>query len=75
MQFNPLVPELEVLDFQKSIAFYTQVLGFTIEYQRKEEFDFSTKGTLRIYNITKAYMKSCYCVARRSCYASENSIL
>ncbi len=37
MQFNPLVPELEVLDFPKSFAFYTQVLGFTVEYQREED--------------------------------------
>jgi lactoylglutathione lyase len=34
MKFNSFVPELYVLDFQKSINFYTQVLGFTIEYQR-----------------------------------------
>lgn len=35
MQFNPLVPELYVLDFQKSLIFYTQILGFTVEYQRE----------------------------------------
>lgn len=35
MQFNPLVPELYVIDFQKSLNFYTQILGFSIEYQRE----------------------------------------
>src|SRR3990167_11149962 len=36
MQFNSLVPELYVLDFQKSLNFYVSILGFAIEYQRKE---------------------------------------
>lgn len=35
MQFNPLVPEFYVLDFQKSLSFYTQILEFTLEYQRE----------------------------------------
>ena len=35
MKFNSLVPELYVLDFQKSIIFYTAILEFTIEYQRE----------------------------------------
>lgn len=35
MKFNALVPELYVLDFQKSLSFYTQILGFTLEYQRE----------------------------------------
>lgn len=34
MNFNPLVPELYVMNFQKSIDFYTSTLGFKIEYQR-----------------------------------------
>lgn len=34
MKFNALVPELYVLDFQKSLNFYTTILGFKIEYQR-----------------------------------------
>ena len=37
MKFNPLVPEFQVLDFQKSLAFYTEVLGFKVEYQREED--------------------------------------
>jgi len=36
MQFNSLVPEFYVVDFQKSIHFYTQIVGFKIEYQRAE---------------------------------------
>lgn len=36
MKFNSLVPELYVLDFQKSLNFYTNLLGFKIEYQRAE---------------------------------------
>jgi len=37
MKFNQLTPELSVTDFQKSLGFYTQILGFSIEYQRAEE--------------------------------------
>ena len=33
----PLVPELYVSDVQKSLAFYVDVLGFAIEWQRPEE--------------------------------------
>ncbi len=35
MKFNPLIPELYVLNFQKSLHFYTEVLGFKIEYSRE----------------------------------------
>ena len=34
MIFNP---ELSVSDFQKSLAFYTKILGFKVEYQRVEK--------------------------------------
>jgi catechol 2,3-dioxygenase-like lactoylglutathione lyase family enzyme len=34
---NQLVPELYVSNFQNSIKFYTQFLGFSIQYQREEE--------------------------------------
>ena len=38
MQFEPsLVPELSVSDFQKSLSFYTKILGFKIEYDRPEK--------------------------------------
>lgn len=36
MKFNPLIPELTVLDLEKSINFYVEVLGFQIEYRREE---------------------------------------
>lgn len=32
-----LVPELTVTDFQKSLDFYTRILGFLIKYKRPEE--------------------------------------
>lgn len=36
MKFNKLIPELNVSDLQKSLKFYTEILGFRIEYQRRE---------------------------------------
>ena len=36
MKFNKLIPELNVSNFEKSLQFYTKVLGFKIEYQREE---------------------------------------
>lgn len=36
MEFNKLIPELSVSDFQKSLNFYTKVLGFLVEYTREE---------------------------------------
>ena len=36
MKFNKLIPELSVSDFKKSLNFYTNILGFKIEYQRGE---------------------------------------
>lgn len=36
LNFNALIPELSVSNFQESIKFYCDVLGFKIEYQRKE---------------------------------------
>ncbi|GAB3796080.1 VOC family protein [Virgibacillus kimchii] len=36
MNFNRLIPELSVSDFDRSLWFYTKVLGFTIQYQRPE---------------------------------------
>ncbi len=37
MKPNSLVPELAITDFEKTVDFYTRILGFTIEYQRVEE--------------------------------------
>lgn len=36
MIFNKLIPELSVSDFNRSLNFYTKILGFSIEYQREE---------------------------------------
>jgi len=41
MNFQPLIPELRVSDFEKSLAFYTEVLKFRVEFERPEyEFAF-----------------------------------
>lgn len=37
MNPNSLVPELAVTDYQRSLRFYIDILGFKIEYQREEE--------------------------------------
>jgi catechol 2,3-dioxygenase-like lactoylglutathione lyase family enzyme len=36
MKFNKLIPELSVSNFDKSLNFYTKVLGFKIKYTRKK---------------------------------------
>jgi len=39
MKFNKLIPELNVSNFEKSLIFYTKIIGFKIEYKRdKSEF-------------------------------------
>ncbi|UTH14049.1 VOC family protein [Macrococcus equipercicus] len=37
MKFNTLIPELEVLNIEASKNFYIEVLGFKLEYERKED--------------------------------------
>lgn len=37
MHFNPLVPELHVGDFDRSLAFYRDNLGFEVVYLRLDE--------------------------------------
>ncbi|TLP69537.1 VOC family protein [Pseudomonas nitroreducens] len=37
LNMNALVPELIVADLTKSLHFYCEVLGFAIEYQRRED--------------------------------------
>lgn len=34
MKFNKLIPELNVSNFEKSLIFYTKIIGFKIEYKR-----------------------------------------
>jgi len=36
MKFNKLIPELSVSGLEKSIRFYTKILGFKMEYKREE---------------------------------------
>lgn len=36
MKFNKLIPELSVSNFEKSLEFYTKILGFKLEYKREE---------------------------------------
>jgi catechol 2,3-dioxygenase-like lactoylglutathione lyase family enzyme len=36
MKFNGLIPEISVSNFEKSIYFYVNILGFKIEYKREE---------------------------------------
>ena len=37
MEWAALVPELYVMDFEKSLTFYTGVLGFEVAFSRPEE--------------------------------------
>lgn len=37
MKFNHLIPELSVSDLQRSLHFYVDILGFTVEYDRPEK--------------------------------------
>ncbi len=37
MEWAALVPELYVMDFEKSLTFYTDVLGFEVAFSRPEE--------------------------------------
>lgn len=37
MKFNKLIPELSVSDLAKSLKFYRDILGFKVEYERKED--------------------------------------
>jgi len=37
MNFNHLIPELSVSNLEKSIHFYVDILGFTVEYERPEK--------------------------------------
>jgi lactoylglutathione lyase len=37
MEFNKLIPELSVTSVQRSLSFYVDTLGFSIEYSRPED--------------------------------------
>ena len=49
MKFNALIPELSVSNIQNSLNFYVNVLGFKIEYERKEnKFAFLSYGKAQL---------------------------
>ena len=35
MIFNKLIPELSVTDIQECLPFYTEIIGFKVEYSRR----------------------------------------
>lgn len=45
MEFNRLIPELSVSDFEKSLNFYTLILGFDVEYRREKFAMISLQGS------------------------------
>jgi len=45
MKFNKLIPELSVLNIEKSLEFYTKILGFKVEYKREGFAFLSLQGT------------------------------
>lgn len=47
MRFNCLIPELRVFDLEKSKKFYTEILGFKVEYAR-EDFAMVVLGDCQI---------------------------
>lgn len=47
MQYNALIPELMVTDIKRSLAFYVDMLGFKIDYER-EKFAFISLGDAQI---------------------------
>ncbi len=47
--FNALVPELDVADYARSLDFYTNVLGFEVEYDRSNpSFALLSYGTAQL---------------------------
>ncbi len=49
MHINAIVPELAVTDCSRSLAFYCDVLGFGIAYERPEEgFAFLARGAVQL---------------------------
>lgn len=37
MKWNQMIPELDVFDLKTSLHFYVDLIGFSVEYERKEE--------------------------------------
>ncbi len=37
MKWNQMIPELDVFDLKTSLHFYVDLIGFSVEYERKED--------------------------------------
>ncbi len=49
MNYNALIPELTITNFEKTKFFYTQLLGFSVVYERMEEnFAFLKLGNAQL---------------------------
>lgn len=49
MEWNQMLPELDVFNLEESIYFYTKLIGFNIVYERKEnKFAFLELGKVQI---------------------------
>lgn len=49
MEWNQMLPELDVFNLEESIYFYTKLIGFNIVYERKENnFAFLELGKVQI---------------------------
>lgn len=49
MKYNRLIPELTVTNIEQSKKFYTELLGFKVEYERAEEkFIFLSLGEAQV---------------------------
>jgi catechol 2,3-dioxygenase-like lactoylglutathione lyase family enzyme len=47
--WNPMVPELLVTNFNKSLDFYTDILGFSIRIRREQpDFVYLEKGKIQL---------------------------
>ncbi|MDO4282827.1 MAG: VOC family protein [Clostridia bacterium] len=48
MYYNKIIPELDVRDIKKSLHFYQDILGFQLEYERREDkFVFLSLGEIQ----------------------------
>lgn len=61
MKSNSLVPELAITDYPQTLHFYTEILGFKIEYKREEEgFAYLSLGESQIMidqiGVTRTWM-------------------
>ena len=59
----PLVPELYVSNLSQSLAFYVDLLGFRIDYQRPEE----------VYSFSKSEMKFCKSIVQSNVCTDKGS--